>query len=80
MKMCSFVTSLLGMSIAGMSSAWAGSLSGCVDSPENPTLVLGLLGGTAAVYPWLRGEISARLRKRSMSREIRRRDARSSGE
>jgi XrtJ-associated TM-motif-TM protein len=80
MKMSSFVASLLGVSIAGMSSAWAGGVGGCVDSPENPSLVLALLGGVVAAYPWLRGEMSARLRKSSRSPESHGRDARSNGE
>ncbi|MDB5973422.1 MAG: hypothetical protein JWR07_182 [Nevskia sp.] len=33
-------------------------LSGCADSPENPTWILGLLGGAAAATPWLRGKLS----------------------
>ena len=63
MKTVSFIASLLGASIAGMSSAWA--LGGCVDSPENPTIVLGLLGGAVAAYPWLKGWASALRRKNS---------------
>ena len=33
-------------------------LSGCANSPENPTWILGLLGGAAAATPWLRGKLS----------------------
>lgn len=40
--------------------AFAGSLGGCVDSPENPTLLLGLLGGGAASVPWLRARFKQR--------------------
>lgn len=47
------------MASAGM--AWA--QGGCVDSPENPTLVLGLLGAGAAGLPWLKAQVAAR-RKR----------------
>ena len=36
------------------------AFGGCVDSPENPTLLLGALGGTAASLPWLRAQLKAR--------------------
>ena len=39
-------------------------LSGCANSPENPTWILGLLGGAAASTPWLRGKLSQWLRHR----------------
>jgi XrtJ-associated TM-motif-TM protein len=35
-------------------------LSGCVDSPENPAVVLGLIGLVAAGVPRLRKHIQAR--------------------
>ena len=34
------------------------AFGGCVDSPENPTWILGLLGGAAAATPWLHGKLS----------------------
>ncbi|MDE2235663.1 MAG: PExPT-CTERM protein, partial [Gammaproteobacteria bacterium] len=37
---------IAGISVAGAPAAWA--FGGCVDSPENPTLLLALLGGAAA--------------------------------
>ena len=40
-----------------------GGLGGCADSPENPSLILGLLGGAAAGLPWLRARLSQRLRR-----------------
>jgi hypothetical protein len=60
MKVVSFIASLLGLSIAGASCAWA--FGGCADSPENPSIVLGMLGGAVAAWPWLRRTIPARLR------------------
>jgi len=40
------------------------ALGGCVNSPENPSVVLGLLGGGAASLPWLRARIRAGQSKR----------------
>jgi XrtJ-associated TM-motif-TM protein len=40
--------------------------SGCVDSPENPTVVLGLLGGAAASVSWLRAKLGARRSKHAL--------------
>ena len=42
-----------------------GGLGGCADSPENPSLILGLLGGAAAGLPWLRARLSQRLSRRA---------------
>jgi hypothetical protein len=39
------------------------AFGGCVDSPENPSVVLGLLGGGAACLPWLRAQLRTRLLK-----------------
>ena len=39
------------------------AFGGCVDSPENPSVVLGLLGGGAACLPWLRTRLRTRLSK-----------------
>ena len=47
-----------GISIAVAPAAWA--FGGCVDSPENPTLLLALLGGAAAGVPWLRRQFKKR--------------------
>ena len=73
MKIVSFIASLLSLSIAGASSAWA--FGGCVDSPENPSIVLGMLGGAVAAWPWLRRTIPARLRNISGFKEHHRQDA-----
>ncbi|MDE2236219.1 MAG: PExPT-CTERM protein, partial [Gammaproteobacteria bacterium] len=49
---------IAGISVAGAPAAWA--FGGCVDSPENPTLLLALLGGAAAGVPWLRRKLKSR--------------------
>lgn len=46
------------------SSAWAQLTGGCVQySPENPSLLLGLVGGAVAALPLLRARLNARWRK-----------------
>jgi len=40
----------------------------CSNSPENPTLILGLLGGAAASYPVLRDRARSWLKRKSASR------------
>lgn len=45
---------------AGATAAWADDTGGCVDSPENPTVVLVLLGLFVASLPWLRQRFGAR--------------------
>jgi len=40
------------------------ALNGCVNSPENPTLILGLIGGAAASVPWIRTKLAARKKHR----------------
>lgn len=49
---------VLVINLAGMTAAFA--FGGCVDSPENPTLLLALLGGAAAGVPWLRRQLKKR--------------------
>ena len=49
---------ILCISAAAAPAAWA--FGGCVDSPENPTLLLALLGGAAAGVPWLRRQLKKR--------------------
>ena len=34
--------------------------TGCGDSPENPTVVLGLVGSAAALFPTIRARLKAR--------------------
>jgi len=64
MKYLPFIALQLGLWAASASSVWAQqTIDGCVDSPENPTLVLGLLGGGIAAYPWLRRRAKALLRR-----------------
>ena len=36
------------------------SFGGCVISPENPTLILGAIGGGAASLPWVRAQLPVR--------------------
>lgn len=38
--------------------------SGCTDSPENPTLVLALVGGAGALYSTVRTRLKARRDKK----------------
>ena len=47
------VIAMMVWSICGPASA----LDGCVNSPENPTAVLGALGLAAAGLPWLRAKL-----------------------
>lgn len=42
------------------------AFGGCVDSPENPTWILGLVGGVAAGAPWLRARMAARKKHRDL--------------
>jgi XrtJ-associated TM-motif-TM protein len=37
--------------------------SGCTDSPENPTVVLALVGGAGALFSAVRARVRARRRK-----------------
>jgi len=63
MKCLSFIALQVGLWAASASCVWAETIDGCVDSPENPTLVLGLLGGGIAAYPWLKRRARALLRR-----------------
>ena len=45
-------------------SSLAHAFGGCVDSPENPTLILGLIGGAAAAAPWCLKKLKARNKNR----------------
>ncbi len=59
------IIAVTAVSALGTGSAWA--TSGCVNSPENPTLLLGLLGGAAAGLPWLKAQIASRRSRRTDS-------------
>lgn len=59
-------TTVIGMSLALARSAFASG--GCVDSPENPTLLLALLGAGAAGLAWWRGRRRARSARRGWRR------------
>ncbi len=58
-----FLLSVAALSLAGIGSAWA--TGGCVNSPENPTLVLGALGAAASGLPWLRARLGSRRSRRA---------------
>jgi XrtJ-associated TM-motif-TM protein len=67
MKGLLFIALQLGLWLASASCVWAETIDGCVDSPENPTVVLGLLGSGVAAYPWLRRRAAALLRRNRQS-------------
>lgn len=46
--------------IIALSNSPALAFHGCVQSPENPSVILGLLGGAAAMLPLLRGRLKSR--------------------
>jgi XrtJ-associated TM-motif-TM protein len=65
---------LLGKSFAVL--AWlvaatgvAVAQGGCEDSPENPTVVLGLLGAASAGIPWIRARWLSRRHDASKSKD-----------
>ena len=41
----------------------AATFPGCVDSPENPTLILGLIGAGVAGVPWGIAKLRARFNR-----------------
>ena len=43
----------------------ADGLDGCVNSPENPSAILALIGLTAAGAPWLNNQIKKRRNRKS---------------
>lgn len=51
---------IAGLLLTSSFPVWANTTGGCVDSPENATLLLVLLGGTVAGLPWLRKRWAAR--------------------
>lgn len=60
------VISAIGILAATSGAAYAQG-GGCVDSPENPTAVLALLGAASAGVPWLRAKWLARRRPPGVS-------------
>jgi hypothetical protein len=56
-KLGSIVISV-GLSAGVMTLVWTGSAAalggGCVDSPENPSILLALVGGASALLPFAR--------------------------
>jgi XrtJ-associated TM-motif-TM protein len=63
LRLLTRLVAVSGISLMAAGIAWA--QDGCVDSPENPTVVLGLLGAAAAGLPWLKARIASRLAKHS---------------
>lgn len=49
--------------VIGLWSSPAFALGGCTDSPENSSLILGLLGGAVAALPLIRARFKSRIRK-----------------
>jgi hypothetical protein len=45
------------------------ALDGCVDSPENPTLVLGLIGLAAAITPWANKKIQRNKKNNKINKQ-----------
>jgi len=42
----------------------ADSLDGCINSPENPTFILGMIGLTGAITPWTFSQLNRRRKRR----------------
>jgi XrtJ-associated TM-motif-TM protein len=55
--------------LAWLAAGTAVASADCTDSPENPTVVLGLLGAASAAVPWLRARWQSRRRDASPSNE-----------
>jgi XrtJ-associated TM-motif-TM protein len=51
---------LLGLAVSALATMPLYGQTGCTDSPENPTLVLALVGGAGAVFSAMRASIKAR--------------------
>jgi hypothetical protein len=59
-----FATFAIVMVILGAWSSPGFAFGGCTQaSPENPSLILGLLGGVVAAFPMVRAWLKSRLRK-----------------
>jgi len=56
----------IGLTLFYFSTPAFADLPGCTNSPENPTLILGLLGGAAASLPWIRSKLAARKKPRDL--------------
>ena len=52
----------LGLTLLVMIAAPLQAQTGCTDSPENPTVVLGLVGGAGALFSVVRARMKARRR------------------
>ena len=42
----------------------ASSLDGCINSPENPTFILGMIGLSGAVAPWICSQLNKQRKRR----------------
>jgi len=49
---------------------YADPLSGCVNSPENPTLILGMIGLAGAITPWLSKQVRRRLQHKKAQKKM----------
>jgi hypothetical protein len=59
----SYFTKLIGVLPLLVAAPLAIATGGCVDSPENPSIILALLGSAAATLPWVRNRWNSRPRK-----------------
>jgi XrtJ-associated TM-motif-TM protein len=64
MRVLAVLSGLLMVSLTVPPGAYA-QLNGCVDSPENPTVVLALIGAAAAAFPLARSYLKSRNQKAS---------------
>jgi XrtJ-associated TM-motif-TM protein len=53
---------LLGMAVLSLAGP-VHAQTGCLDSPENPTAVLALMGAAGSAVPWLFGSLAKRRKK-----------------
>jgi len=48
---------------------YADPLDGCVNSPENPTVILGLIGLAGAVTPWISKQLRTRHQRKKQKQD-----------
>lgn len=48
---------------------YADPLDGCVNSPENPTVILGLIGLAGAVTPWISKQLRTRQQRKKQKQD-----------
>jgi len=49
--------------------AYADPLDGCVNFPENPTVILGLIGLAGAVTPWVGKQLRMRQQRKKQKQD-----------